>query len=173
MAERRAVTITYLRQSQRPRRPVPAAPAKGAALLRAVRPPTHFYRYLYRLIGDPHNWVSRRLLSDGEIEAIIHDDDVHIYVLYIDGSPGGFCEFDNRSRNDIEIKFFGLAPERIGQGWGGFFLGHCLDLAWSLAPESVMLETCTLDHPAALPMYQRFGFEPFDVRTGEVELLAD
>jgi len=33
------------------------------------------------------------------------------------------------------------------------------------------IETCTLDHPAALPLYQKFGFTVFDQRKGQVPTL--
>lgn len=173
MAQSYDVTITYLRQMRRPSRAAPHPPAPGAALLRARTPPLHFYRYLYRLVGDPYHWVSRRRLSDKQLAAIIHDEKVYVYVLFIDGAPGGFCELDHRDGDRIEIKFFGLAPERIGKGWGSYFLWHCLDLAWSLGPSEVRLETCTLDHRAALPLYQKFGFEAFDMRDGRITTLDD
>ncbi len=167
------VTITYLRQTRRPNRRAPHPPAHGAALLRVRRPPLHFYRYLYRLVGDQFHWVSRRRLDDDQLAAIIHDDDVHVYVLFIDGAPAGFCELDHRVSDVVEVKFFGLAPERIGQGWGAYFLWHCLDIAWSLGPGEVRLETCTLDHPAALPLYQKYGFEAVDMRRGKIETIDD
>ena len=70
----------------------------------------------------------------------------------------------------VEIKFFGLAPEFIGKGLSRFFLSNAIDLAWSLNPREVKIETCTLDHPAALALYQKFGFTVFDQRQGRVEL---
>ncbi|TIX52655.1 MAG: GNAT family N-acetyltransferase, partial [Mesorhizobium sp.] len=32
--------------------------------------------------------------------------------------------------------------------------------AWSHGPRRVTVQTCTLDHPAALPLYQKLGFAP-------------
>lgn len=167
------VTITYLEQTARPRLPLAAKPGLKTAILRAENPPAHFYRYLYRLIGDPYHWVSRRGMSDAELAAIIQDPDVYIYILYVGGVPAGLAEFDARRREVVELKFFGVAQAYHGAGLGRFFLSNAIDLAWALGPKKVRLETCTLDHPAALPLYQKLGFTVFDQRQGQVELLDD
>lgn len=166
------VVITYLEQRARPATSCPAPPGKFA-ILRAENPPVHFYRYLYRLVGDPWSWVSRRRMADDELRAIICDPKVHVYVLYCAGVPAGFAEIDARRDDAAEIRFFGLAPDFIGRGFARFFLSQTIALAWSLNPSRVVLETCTLDHPAALPLYQKLGFSVFDQRKGHVELIDD
>ncbi len=170
-ADQIAVTITYLEQSARPH--LPPAPPLGEkmklALMRAEKPPVHFYRYLYDLVGAPYNWVSRRKLSDADLASVIQDEDVYLYVLYAGGAPAGMAEIDARDRSIHEVKFFGLTPDFTGRGLGRYFLTHVIELAWSRAPEKLRLETCTLDHPAALPLYQRLGFSVIDRRSGYVE----
>ena len=139
--------------------------------LRVENPPVHFYRYLYDLVGAPWNWISRRKLKDEELAAIINDPNVYFYVLYVDGAPGGMAEIDARKQDIHELKFFGLAPDFTGCGLGRFFPTNVLDLAWAHGPKTLRLETCTLDHPAALPLYQKFGFSVIARRTGIVEKL--
>ena len=56
--------------------------------------------------------------------------------------------------------FFGLLDHVAGQGLGRWFLGTAIEAAWSHHPSMVKLQTCTLDHPAALPLYQKMGFVP-------------
>ena len=51
-------------------------------------------------------------------------------------------------------------PYFIGQRLGPYLLTKAVDIAWSREPERLTVNTCTLDHPKALPMYQRFGFQP-------------
>ena len=165
------VTITYLEQTERPILPQPPLPRRKVALLRAENMPVHFYRYLYRLVGDPCHWVSRRRMSDEKLVEIIHHPDVYIYVLYADGSPAGMAEIDARNAGAHELKFFGLAPDFTGSGLGRYFLTHIVDLAWLRGPKKLLLETCTLDHPAALPLYQKFGFKVSGRRDGVVELM--
>lgn len=170
-AKRVSVTITYLEQHAQPVLPTPARPRGKIAILRVEDPPIHYYRYLYRLVGDPWKWVSRRRLDDAALAEIIHDPSVYVYVLYVNGAPGGFVEIDDRERDSAELKFFGLAPDFTGRGLGSYFLTNAIDLAWALAPKKLRLETCTLDHPAALPLYQKMGFRVFDRKEGEVELI--
>ncbi|MEQ1928938.1 MAG: GNAT family N-acetyltransferase [Parvularculaceae bacterium] len=167
------VTITYLEQASRPILPTPVRPSGKTAIMRAENPPNSFYRYLYRLVGDPHYWMSRRKLSDGELSRIICDPKVFIYVLYVGGVPAGMGEVDARNAAAAELKFFGVAPSYQTKGLGRFFLTHVIDLAWALGVTKLRLETCTLDHPAALPLYQKLGFSVFDQQIGQVELLDD
>lgn len=167
------VTITYLEQRARPTAPPPPQPAMKLAILRAENPPLHFYRYLYRLVGDPYHWVSRRALSDAELAEIVENPDVHLYVLYAGGVPAGMAEIDAREQDAAEMKFFGLAPEFVGRRLGRYFLHHAIHLAWALNRPRVRLETCTLDHPAALPLYQKMGFSVYEQRKGQVSLPDD
>lgn len=164
------VTVTYLEQRAKPSvKPGPRPPGKYA-ILRAEAPPAHFYRYIYGAVGAPWKWVSRNRLSDAELTRIIEDPALYIYVLYANGAPAGFGEVDRRDPSVADIKFFGLAPEFIGRGLGRYFFEAVLDLAWSTAPDRAVLETCTLDHPAALPLYQKMGFSVYDQRKGFVDI---
>lgn len=165
------VTITYLRQSERPAYAPQARPPGKLAILRAEDPPAHFYRYLYDLVGRRWNWVSRRSLSDADLLKIIRDPAVNIFVLYVGGVPAGMTEIDATDRTSVAIQFFGLSPDFIGKGLSRFFLSNAIDLAWSHDPDEVRIETCTLDHPAALALYQKLGFVVFDQGTGRVDLL--
>ena len=154
--------ITYLEMTERPKRS-PPPPPRGVhvALLRARRPTVRFYRYLYDTIGEPWLWYERRALSDEALDEIITDERVEIYVLYVEGVPAGYAELDRRRPPDIELAYFGLMPEFIGRGLGPFLLGSAIDIAWSHEPKRLWVNTNTLDHPRALPLYQRFGFVPY------------
>lgn len=169
MSRRIDVTITYLRQTARPAYAPQPRPNRKLSILRAENPPVHFYRYLYDLVGRPWYWVSRKKLSDPELAALIENGAVYLYVLYVDGVPAGMAEIDGMDEPLVHIRFFGLAPEFIGKGLSRFFLANAVELAWSLDPKEVRIETCTLDHPAALALYQKFGFTAFDQRQGRVE----
>ena len=43
---------------------------------------------------------------------------------------------------------------------GPFLLREAITMAWSREINRLIVQTCTLDHPRALPLYQRFGFSP-------------
>ena len=172
MSETFTVTITYLEQRERPQTPLPAKPPLKTALMRAQTPPVHFYRYLYDQVGGPWHWVSRRYMEDDELSSIINDPQVYLYVLYCDGVPCGMGEIDRRAGHQpsmtAEIKFFGLMEDFMGKGLGRWFFASIVDLAWSLGPERVIIETCTGDHPAALPLYQKMGFTVYGQGEGTI-----
>lgn len=161
--------ITYLEMTERPTKPTPPRPAIKIALLRAEKPTLSFYRYLYNTIGQDWLWWERRSLSDNELKAIIHDEKVEIYVLYVGGVPAGYGELDRRDGHDIELAYFGLLPEFIGQKLGGYFLRWLIDQAWSYNPKRMFVHTCTEDHPAAIHTYQRHGFSPYKQITTEID----
>jgi len=155
------VAITYLEQTERSGHGTPHPPAGiRAALMRAEQPTVSFYRYLYNTVGAPWLWWERRALEDSALARIIHDERVAVYVLYVDGVPAGFGELDWRTTPVVDLALMGLVPEFRGRGLGRYLLGALLDIAWSDAPEKVTVNTCSLDHPRALPLYQRLGFTP-------------
>ena len=64
----------------------------------------------------------------------------------------------------VNLAYFGLMPEYTGRGIGPFFLDQILRQAWTPAPpapqpERMTVNTCNLDHPKALSIYQRAGFQ--------------
>lgn len=76
---------------------------------------------------------------------------------------------DLHSGNEAEIASFGLLPEFVGKGLGGFALTLGVRQAWALAPSvtRVWLHTSSLDHPRALANYHRRGFRTFKTEQGE------
>jgi GNAT superfamily N-acetyltransferase len=63
--------------------------------------------------------------------------------------------------SDIEISYFGLTPDLVGQGAGRYLMEHALAAAWASHPHRVWVHTCTLDHPRALSFYLKAGFAPY------------
>lgn len=151
------VTVSYLEMLDRPRRTVPP-PRDGLCVLHVRSPSVAYYRFLYDSVGGDYHWLSRRKLSDEELAAILGDSQNEVHVLHVDGAPAGFAELDCRNADQIELVQFGLMPEFIGQGLGKWFLQWTIDKAWDHRPERFWLHTCTLDHPAALPLYKKAGF---------------
>jgi GNAT superfamily N-acetyltransferase len=155
------VVVTYLEMAAPPRRVPRPAPARKLALLRAEAIPVHFYRYLYNTVGEPWLWYERRLMSDEALAAVVQDDKVEIYVLYAGGVPAGYAELDRRDDRTTDLAYFGLVPEFIGQGLGGYLLDWTIDTAWLPGPDRLLVNTCSLDHPRALQTYQKAGFTPY------------
>lgn len=153
--------VTYLEMTGRPRTRVEPPANLKLMLVRAHRPPLHFYRYLYGRVGEGLHWVDRSTLNDTELARLIHAKGIRIFVLYAGGAPAGFFEIDARRRSEAEIKYFGLMPDFQGRGLGKWFLAEAIAAAWSGAPRRVIVDTCTLDGRAALPLYQKSGFVPY------------
>lgn len=167
--ERHEVTIHYLEQRAPVIRPPLPVPARKLAIMRAEKPAPGFYRFLFNGVGEPHRWVSRRYLTDEALKKHIHDPKALIYVLYTEGSPVGYGEIDSRKEDHAAIKFFGLLPEAQGQGLGRWFFREITELAWQLRRGRVIIETCSLDSPKALRLYQREGFSLYDQGRGLIE----
>ncbi|MDH3690009.1 MAG: GNAT family N-acetyltransferase [Gammaproteobacteria bacterium] len=159
------VVITYLEMSTPPRRTNRSQRAEKIAIIRAERPTTSFYRYLYNTVGAPWLWYERRVLDDSALKQIIHDPQVEIYTLYVGGVPAGYVELDLRHKHEVELAYFGLMPEFIGRGLGKYLMDWSVDMAWSTNPNRVWVHTCNLDHPKAISVYQQAGFVPYRQET--------
>ncbi len=153
------VTVTFLRMDTPPRVPPPPF-LPGVALERIARPSVALYRELYDAVGGPHLWWLRRAMPDSALSGILSDPAVSLHVLRWDGAPAGFFELDGRSRPDVNLSYFGLMPHAVGHGLGPAFLRAAVDEAFVTSGRGVTVNTCTADHPRALPTYLRLGFRP-------------
>lgn len=153
------VTVTFLEMLKPPGHYPPLPVGHQLALLRAKTMPLHFYRYLIDRVGRKWHWVNALRLDDEALSARVHDPDREIRVLYIDGAPAGFFELKPWPEM-VELAYFGLMEHALGLRLGRWFLGAAIEACWEYAPKQVMVQTCTLDHPAALPLYQKLGFTP-------------
>ncbi len=154
--------VTYLEMTEKPTRPsVPLPPGK-LAILRMEEPSVSFYRFLYNGVGRPWLWWERRVMDDATLAAAIGDPDIHVYVLYAEGVPAGYVELDRKTPGEVEIFYFGLRPKFIGRGLGWYLLNWAVDTAWTGATSRVLVDTCDLDHPKALQLYQQAGFRVYE-----------
>ena len=78
-------------------------------------------------------------------------------------------ELDRSDTKAPAIRYFGLLPEFIGQRLGSYMMESLLHQAWRPVVRRVTLDTCDLDHPAAVPFYRRQGFKEthIEVRSAE------
>jgi len=153
------VTVTYLEMRAAPASPPGPPPRPDLLVRRVLRPGVEGYRFLYRSVGEPWLWHERCRLSDTDLAALLDGAGLEILVLTEGGRVAGFAEFDRRPAPDVKLAYFGLLPAYFGHGLGRWLLGHVLARAWASRPRRVLVNTCSFDHPAALPLYRRFGFE--------------
>ena len=165
-------TVTFLEMGQEPILRIQAPARLKLMLTRAEQPEIGFYRYLYDAIGGTIHWVERKRMSDAELGQIIHDERVEIWVAYVNGQPGGYFEIDARQvPAEVELQYFGLLPAFQGRGLGKWLLAEAIRACWARKPERVIVQTCTLDGPAALPLYQKLGFVPYGREEKQLETM--
>ena len=153
--------VTFLSMPEAPHVHVHPPANVRVALMHCEEIPVHFYRYLYNRVGDGLYWIDREKLSDEELAEIIHADGVEVFVAYVDGAPAGFFELDSgREKDCVWLAYFGIMADFQSMGLGKWLLSEAISTAWAGQPSTVKVETCTLDGPRALPLYQRMGFEP-------------
>ena len=154
------VTVTFLEMTAQPAYYAPLPVGRQIALLKTRNVPLHFYRYLMDRVGRKWHWVNALRLSDDELaEGLLHSGR-DLRVLYVDGAPAGFFDLKPHLPESVELAYFGMMEHAMGQGIGRWFLGAAVAASWDKGPKFVTVQTCTLDHPAALPLYQKIGFSP-------------
>ena len=152
-------TVTWLEMTGRsdlPRRPAP----DGLSLVRAHDPPVHFFRYLYDAVGSPYEWTDLHEWSDAAVADYVRHEAMHLHVAYAAGCPAGFVLLDHREAPTTDVAYFGLVPEVTGRGIGTWLLLEGVHTAWDAGIGRLTVNTCTLDHPGALPLYRKVGFVP-------------
>lgn len=154
-----AVTVTFLRMEQRPSAP-PLPLPEDCDLVAVAACTVPFYRYLYETVGGPYLWWLRRSLPDATLEGLLRDPAVSVTVLYRGGEPAGFFELDRRQGLAVNLSYFGLTPSATGLRLGTAFLRAAIDAAFTDGVRAMTVNTCTADHPRALPGYLRAGFRP-------------
>lgn len=138
----------------------PKLESKGLTITEVGIKNFRFNRFLYQYVGEPWEWTDKLTHSDELWKTYAESPMVSTYVAYYRGAIAGYFELQNTPSGDVEIKYFGLAEDFIGKGFGGYLLTCAIKSAWSL-PDSkrVWLHTCSLDHPSALQNYKARGFK--------------
>jgi GNAT superfamily N-acetyltransferase len=150
------ITTTSLEMLS-PREFKPKRPARNDAAVKKVEIPTPVINHFFFVnVGRPWKWYSRLEWTLADWKNLVEKETVTTWIGYIKGSPFGYIEFV-RQAESVEIAFFGLLPQYIGMGLGGFLLSEAIRLAWDLKPQRVWVHTCTLDHKYALNNYLARG----------------
>lgn len=134
---------------------------KCAEACRVARESLHVTEYLqlFRLAGERVGWDLRTRGSSEEVVNALKNPNAIVFVLRIDGSASGLCEFRKEDGGDLELLFFGIAKRLEGRGFGRFLLCSALELAWEERPGRIWLHTDTYDSPRALMLYEQVGFK--------------
>ncbi|WP_375097874.1 MULTISPECIES: GNAT family N-acetyltransferase [unclassified Pseudomonas] len=121
-------------------------------------PQPQLNRFLYQLVGATWNWTDLNRWSDAQWQAMVEQEGHRTWVGYHRGAIAGYFELYRPDGSDVEIRYFGLAPQFIDQGFGGVLLSQAITQAWAWpGTRRVWVHTCSLDHPAALANYKARG----------------
>ncbi|MEP6591269.1 MAG: GNAT family N-acetyltransferase [Gemmatimonadota bacterium] len=124
---------------------------------------------MYRRVGAGWHWRDRLKWDRADWSEAVVREGVELWTLREQGNAIGYFELDLVD-GVAEIRYFGLAPEGIGRGLGGWMLTRAVERGWELGASRIVLNTCTLDGPAALPNYLARGFRVVSVDHQEREL---
>ncbi len=154
-----STVVTYLDMTAPP--PARAPKRDDLVLARMDAPSVDGYRALYKRIGLDWLWIDRLLMPDDALQALLDAETTEVYAARRDGVDIGLLELDFADPENVELAYFGLVPEAIGDGVGRWLMDHAIRLGFRDATRRLWVHTCTLDHPAALGFYVRSGFKPY------------
>jgi GNAT superfamily N-acetyltransferase len=153
------VVVTFLRMERPPADPAPPLPSDLEVRIER-NCSVETYRALYDTVGASYVWWLRRTVSDRQLALLLRDPAVTIHILYDAEGPAGFYELDRSAWPVVNLSYFGLMPRMVGRHIGHAFLRHAVDAGWRMGARAMTVNTCTADHPRALPTYLRVGFRP-------------
>ena len=116
------------------------------------------YRSLYTAVGGRWLWRDRLVWTDAELNRYLSSPDVHVWTLNVGGATAGYFELQRHHDDTVEVMYFGLVESFIGRGLGGWLLTRAVEEAFAIGAQRMILNTCTLDSPRALPNYLARGF---------------
>jgi ribosomal protein S18 acetylase RimI-like enzyme len=164
------VTITYL-EMEHPSMLRPGRVARPEVTLDRVNPPTAtIAARFYREVGAPYHWMDRACWADAQWNEELSREGTELWVLRADGTDAGFFQLLMPTPGVRQIHYLGLLPGFEGQGLGAHLLTRAVERAWDAGADKVIVNTCTLDHPSALPNYRARGFGIVGTHTERREL---
>lgn len=142
----------------------------GLTLERSDPPSAELAARFYCDIGNEFYWTDRASWSTQQWQDALDRPGAELWVLKVDDDEAGFFLLTQPAPRTREIEYFGLFSWYAGQGLGGHLLTCAVERAWDTGADRVIVNTCTLDHPGALPNYLARGFEVVRTRTEWREL---
>lgn len=162
------MTIYYLEMTS-PADLRPKSINNPQVILRQVKIPLPaLNRFFYIEVGRDWHWIDRLTWQDRQWLAWVDRPELETWVLYVSGTPAGYFELEQQAEGNIELAYFGLLPQFVGQGLGGYLLTQAVQRAWRWKAKRIWVHTCTLDHPGALANYQARGFSIYDTISKDI-----
>lgn len=160
----RSVTTWHLEQRDPSQLRRSVTPSPEPRLEQAKVPSPALNRFLYTSVGGDWHWNDRLTWTWQRWMQWLDRPGHQTWVMHVDGTPAGYFELEKQG-DDVEIAYFGIAPQFIGRKLGGWLLTRTLEQGWAFGAQRVWVHTCSLDHPAALANYQARGMTVFKEET--------
>jgi len=154
--------VTWLEMNDRPNlNPAPKPDGEDVEVVEAVDFPEWYFFALYDAVGVGYAWDDMHELASDEANALLGHPKTSLHSMMRSGWPQGFYLLDRRNPSICDIAYFGLVEQAIGRGLGGWLLDDAIAKGWNgSGVAKLTVNTCTLDHPAALKLYVGRGFKP-------------
>lgn len=153
-----SVTVTHLQMTAAQQLQPSGRIPEGVALRSEALPDAAVVMAeCYRRVGSAWHWQDRADWTAAAWATLLEQPGSELWTARADEELVGFFLLLLRGA-DREVQYFGLVPEWIGCGVGGWLLTEAIRRAWATAPARVVLNTCSLDGRAALPNYLARGF---------------
>lgn len=167
------VATTYLEMTDRAQLRPPSNSAPEMVVQQASIACPELNRFLYTAVGGNWYWTDRLPWTYERWLEYLDRPELETWVGYVAGTPCGYFELERQAQGSVEIAYFGLLPQFVGQGLGGRLLTSAIERAWAMGAARVWVHTCTLDGPAALSNYQARGMRIYKVEAAEAEIPGD
>jgi GNAT superfamily N-acetyltransferase len=162
------VTTYYLQMTDPAQLKPSRHDGRGVEIRQAKFPSPELARFFYTAVGGAWYWIDRLAWTYAQWNEWLKN--VETWVAYIEGTPAAYFQLEKQPEGNVEIAYFGLLPQFIGRGLGGYLLSATVRRAWEMGAQRVWVHTCTLDHPRALAGYQDRGFRLFKQEDSDKEL---
>lgn len=163
-----AVVVTELEMVAPPAQRAPAPPGMRLALMRVHTMQTSYYRYL---ADESAGWTAAREKVDGlsrsALATYLGAPGTEIYVLYVDGAPGGWFALTGVGGPEIDVAWLFCLQSHEHRGMIRYLVSAAIDTAFAHEPKRVSITVRSDDRPPRLTLYQSAGFAPV-ARTREL-----
>lgn len=118
-------------------------------------------KFLYQYVGGQWQWKDRLSHTDQQWSEYVGNPNLRTWIAYHCGNIAGYYELVKDDESNVEIRYFGLAPEFFGKGLGGPMLSHAILSGFDWDAKRVWVHTYTLDHEHAKANYLSRGMKVY------------
>lgn len=155
--ERKRITITYLELREGQEIEGIKNDIAGLRIERLAIPCPSFNAFMYRAVGGEWFWIDKYNWSEEEWRHHVQRDTLQTWGAWLQGAPCGYFELEQKGTERTEIAYLGILKQFSGLGLGKTLLLEALTIARERGRQRITVNTCSLDHPAALANYLARG----------------